>query len=114
MKYIALFLALGLILDSCSKKTTTVDQAALDQQTISTYISTNSINNTQTTSTGIRYTIDSPGLDNTPALNANVTVNYKGYLTDGTVFAQSPPSGNTFNLALVISGLQQTIPLFKK
>jgi FKBP-type peptidyl-prolyl cis-trans isomerase FkpA len=45
---------------------------------------------------------------------STVTVAYKGYLTDGTVFDESDSNGITFSLRNVIQGWQEGIPLFKE
>jgi FKBP-type peptidyl-prolyl cis-trans isomerase FkpA len=52
-----------------------------------------------------------------PILSSTVTVNYKGYLLDGSVFDQTPASGSSpisFGLSGLIKGWQEGIPTMKK
>ncbi len=67
----------------------------------------------QVTPEGLYYIIDSTGTGANPAINNTVTVKYKGYLLDETVFDQST-AGVSFGLAQVIQGWQIGIPKFKK
>ena len=112
MKYSFLFLVLVLSTLSCKKKDK-VDQPAVDEQIITSYISDNNLN-AKATGSGLYYVITNPGSGLQPASNSNVTVVYKGTLTNGTVFDQSAAAGATFNLAQVIKGWTEGIPLFKK
>jgi len=96
----------------CRKKET-VDQPAVDEQIITTYISDNNLS-AKATGSGLYYVVTTPGANLQPAPNSNVTVKYKGYLTNGTVFDESSDLGATFNLTGVIKGWQEGIPLFKK
>jgi FKBP-type peptidyl-prolyl cis-trans isomerase FkpA len=97
---------------SCKKKTTT-DQAKIDDQIITNYISSHHLS-AHATGSGLYYVVNTPGSGAQPTINSSVTVVYKGYLTNGTVFDQSPGSGATFPLSSVIQGWQEGIPLFKK
>ncbi len=58
---------------------------------------------------GFYYTIDSPGAGAKPTLCSNVTVNYRGTLTDGSTFETA--SDVSFDLSDLILGWQQGIPL---
>ena len=49
-----------------------------------------------------------------PNSNSNVTVAYKGYFLDGTVFDQSDSNGISFGLNRVISGWTEGITYFKE
>lgn len=115
MKYNFLLLAFVMLsFWSCKKKsTTTVDQPAVDEQIITSYIANNKLT-AKATGSGLYVVTTSPGSGLQPTANSNVTVVYKGYLTDGTVFDQSPSTGATFNLLQVIKGWTEGIPLFKK
>ena len=106
------FIILLLILISCKKKKT-VDQAAIDQDIITSYISSHQLTATATGS-GLYYVIKTQGTGANPGANSDVTVVYKGYLTTGTVFDQSSSAGININLASVIKGWQEGIPYFKK
>ncbi|MCC6369855.1 MAG: FKBP-type peptidyl-prolyl cis-trans isomerase [Bacteroidia bacterium] len=111
MKKIA-FLIPFLILFSCKKKST-VDQPAEDAKIITQYISDHNLTATATGS-GLYYVMTSQGNGAQPTINSNVTVKYKGYLTNGTVFDQTTNVGSTFSLNDVIKGWQEGMPLFKK
>jgi len=49
-----------------------------------------------------------------PTFTDNVTVAYKGYFLDGSVFDQSNEAGISFNLQGVISGWTEGITYFKE
>lgn len=78
------------------------------------YIEQNNLTPTKTAS-GLYYIIDELGTGEHPSATANVTVSYKGYYTNESVFNQSRTAdGITFNLQEVIPGWTEGIPLFKK
>lgn len=60
------------------------------------------------------YVINNQGTGTKPISNSNVTVAYKGYFLDGTVFDQSNSQGITFNLQQVISGWTEGITYFNE
>jgi FKBP-type peptidyl-prolyl cis-trans isomerase FkpA len=97
---------------SCKKKNV-IDQATADENIITKYIAEHGLNATATGS-GLYYVISSQGTGANPTASSVVTVNYKGYLTDGTVFDRSPTGGYVTALNKVIQGWQEGIPLFKK
>ncbi len=103
-------LILNVLFFSCKKK---VDQATSDDRIIKQYISDNNLNATATGS-GLYYVISTQGTGAQPNSGSTVTVKYKGYLTNGTVFDQTGNSGASFGLGNVIKGWQEGIPLFKK
>lgn len=108
------FLYLGLVLFfSFCKKKDTVDQPAVDEEIITTYISDNKLS-AKATGSGLYYVITSQGSGAQPNSTSSVTVNYKGYLTNGTVFDQSRSGGVSFALNNVIKGWQEGIPYFKR
>ena len=107
--YLTLFLSL-FILISCSK-----DDDNFEAQTeadIIQYIEDNNLNAIRSNS-GLYYVINNEGSGARPASNSNVTVAYKGYLLDGTVFDQNS-SGLSIGLNQVISGWTEGIQLFKE
>ena len=108
-----ILLILPIFLFAACKKTSNVNQAADDEKIITQYISDNKLNATATGS-GLYYVITSQGTGTQPNSGSNVTVKFKGYLTDGTVFDQTTNIGSTFGLGSVIKGWQEGIPLFKK
>lgn len=84
-----------------------------DQEIIANYISENGLD-AQKTSSGLHYVVLDEGTGNHPNSTDDVTVRYKGYFTDGSVFDQSDNSGITFNLQQVITGWTEGIPKFKE
>jgi len=104
-----------LIFASCKKNSTsaTTSQSTLDQQAITKYISDHTLT-AQSTSDGLYYVIEQPGNSVRPLSTSTVVVKYKGYLTNGTVFDQSPDAGTEIYLGTAIKGWQEGIPLFKK
>ena len=66
-----------------------------------------------TTESGLQYQIVEDGDGPKPTINDQVTVHYKGTLTDGTVFDSSYERGEpaTFPLNRVVKGWQEGIPL---
>lgn len=79
---------------------------------IQDYIQANNLV-TQKTASGIHYIIEEEGSQIRPIETSEVTVRYKGYLTDGTVFDETE-SGIDFFLNSVIAGWTEGIQLFKK
>nr|WP_232735295.1 FKBP-type peptidyl-prolyl cis-trans isomerase [Flavobacterium sp. 5] len=77
------------------------------------YIADNQLNAVKTES-GLYYVIDEAGTGKQPTATSNVTVAYKGYYTDKTVFDQGSSTGISFNLQGVIKGWMEGIPYFKE
>lgn len=115
MKYrYILLLALLLIGGAgCKKNLSPEEQFEQDINDIEDYIEKNNLN-AQKTASGLYYVINNLGTGNHPNSNDNVTVRYKGYLLDGTVFDQSQEEGITFNLQQVIEGWTEGIPKYKE
>lgn len=104
--YAFFIIALGfLVTTSCSKE----DQFEVDQQRIEDFLNEHQID-ADSTSSGLYYVIDDPGTPEKPNINSTVTVNYVGFLMDGTVF----DAGNnvTFPLTSVIAGWQEGLQLY--
>lgn len=105
-------LALTLFI-SCSKdKTVEIDYVAKNELEIKDYIAKNNLT-AQRSDTGLYYIINDPGTGAQPITSSNVTVAYKGYFTNGTVFDQSSDAGIPFGLNQVIKGWTEGIPHFK-
>ncbi|MDP3313145.1 FKBP-type peptidyl-prolyl cis-trans isomerase [Lutibacter sp.] len=68
----------------------------------------------QKSSTGLYYVINKQGEGAKPSSNSNVTVSYKGYFINGTVFDQSNAAGISFNLQQVIKGWTEGITYFNE
>ncbi len=63
---------------------------------------------------GLYYVIETQGEGVKPNSNSNVTVNYKGYFLNGTVFDQSNSAGISFNLQQVIAGWTEGITYYNE
>jgi FKBP-type peptidyl-prolyl cis-trans isomerase FkpA len=95
---------------SCGKKKAREKAEENDAQIVQ-YLSDNGISATKTDS-GLYYVIDSTTNGQYPVSTDNVTVAYKGYYIDGTVFDESSSTGINFSLQSVISGWTEGIPYF--
>lgn len=105
---------LGLMLFiSCSKdKEANIDYVAKNELEIKDYIAKNNLTALRSDS-GLYYVINEPGTGTQPTATSNVTVAYKGYFTNGTVFDQSNAVGISFGLNQVIRGWTEGIRYFK-
>lgn len=106
---LALLLVLSvLLLNSCSKEES--------YGSISDYISDKSLVGFTATPEGIYIKMEAEGSQAKPNIGSNVTVHYKGSLTNGDVFDSSYDRGapSTFSLGGVIRGWQIGIPKFGK
>jgi FKBP-type peptidyl-prolyl cis-trans isomerase len=90
-----------------------IDWDAVNRQEIVDYISAKNLNATES-DTGLFYVIDEPGTGAQPVESSNVTVAYKGYFTDDTVFDESDADGISFDLNGVIPGWTEGIQYFKE
>ena len=88
------------------------DQGAIDKQIIQQYISAHHLNATAEAN-GLYYVPIVTGTGTHPTATSLVSVTYKGYLTDGTVFDQNT-TPTPFNLGGVIPGWTQGIPLMQR
>ena len=108
-KLFFLILPLSLfITNSCTKNYNQIDEEIILQ-----YISDNNLN-AEATGSGLYYVVNANGNGNFPNITSTVRVEYKGTLTDGTIFDESSPAGVTFPLTNVIQGWQEGIPLFSE
>ena len=102
-----LILLLSIVLSSCEKSV---------QEKINQYLEDNNLE-AESTADGLYYIIDEPGSDEHPTLENDVTVHYRGYLTDGTQFDSSYDRGEPSTFFLggnLIKGWKLGIPLFGK
>jgi FKBP-type peptidyl-prolyl cis-trans isomerase FkpA len=110
--FITALLSLTLFI-SCSKDDEAqVDYTAKNDKEITDYLAKNNLT-AQKSKTGLYYIIKEPGTGTQPTTISNVTVAYKGYYTNGTVFDQSNTAGISFGLNQVIKGWTEGIPYFK-
>ncbi len=112
MKYALLPFLFVLIL-ACSTDGKESDYTEPNEVEIVAYIADNNLT-AQRTASGLYYVIEEPGTGAQPLATSNVTVAYKGYYTNGTVFDQSNANGISFNLQGVIRGWTEGIPFFKE
>lgn len=111
MKYALLSILFTLFI-SCSKEKE-VDYVAQNEEEIVAYVAKNKLN-AQRSDSGLYYVINEAGTGKQPTAASNVTVAYKGYFTNGTVFDQSNADGISFGLQQVIRGWTEGIPYFKE
>lgn len=107
MRTIILILLIGLSLAACKKQTTK------DQKIIENYIEDNNIDATKTES-GLWYHIDPQGTGVSPTLEDEITVFYKGYLTDGEVFDETDTMPSSMPLAFTIEGWREGLQLLNE
>jgi FKBP-type peptidyl-prolyl cis-trans isomerase FkpA len=119
MKY-AVFLFLFTFLVSCNPDSSNtsdpielVDYTAINEAQITEYLAANDLVS-QKTESGLHYIIENQGDGAQPTATSSVTVVYRGYFLDGTVFDPGTPEGLTIGLDQVIAGWTQGIPLFNE
>ncbi|MBN2173349.1 MAG: FKBP-type peptidyl-prolyl cis-trans isomerase [Bacteroidales bacterium] len=112
MKYLV-FLGIFILSISSCKKSEEQTQAEKDDQIINDYLNQNGLSATRHES-GLYYIISNEGSGDHPDLNSTITVSYKGYLTDGTVFDETTGNSSaSFPLNGLIQGWKIGIPLLK-
>ncbi len=100
-----------LIVNSCTRED---DYEAINDKSIQEYLEKKGLT-AQKTESGLYYLITVPGNSQKPDLNSQVTVHYKGYLIDDSVFESSySGSAPTFPLSGVIAGWREGLQLFGK
>ncbi|MGL1889697.1 MAG: FKBP-type peptidyl-prolyl cis-trans isomerase [Reichenbachiella sp.] len=110
MKYLVLVSSLFLFL-SCADEDEK-DYTAQNEKDILAYIAENDLD-AQRSESGLHYVIYEPGAGAAPNASSNVTVAYKGYYLDGSVFDESTSTGISFGLGQVINGWTEGITYFK-
>jgi len=90
-----------------------VNYVTENDEEIQKYLTDNSLT-AQKSDSGLYYIINSEGNGTQPLSTDNVTVAYKGYLTNGEVFDESNTDGISFNLQNVIPGWTEGITYFKE
>lgn len=105
------------VFSSCSNdkksESISVDTPEQNEADIVAYIAANDLDAIRSES-GLYYVIDELGEGTQPNASSDVTVAYKGYFLDGSVFDQSDASGLTFPLSGVIAGWTEGIAYFKE
>jgi FKBP-type peptidyl-prolyl cis-trans isomerase FkpA len=110
MRNTVLLLILTLLIFSCKKDDNS--QVEIDDEIIRDYLSVNNIDATKHES-GLYYLITQEGTGVHPTIHSKVTLKYKGYFKDGSVFDESGNSSITYHLSGFITGWQIGIPLLK-
>lgn len=101
-----LFLLISCNVDDSSN----VNQTEAD---IKKYIEENNLD-AQRSESGLYYVIEEQGAGEKPTSSSTVTVNYKGYFLNGSIFDQSGTDGITFGLNQVIAGWTEGITYFNE
>ena len=118
MKY-AVFLFLMTLMVSCNSNDSNAplqepfDYSEINEQDINAYLTAKDLVSVKTAS-GLHYIIENQGDGEKPNTSSNVTVAYKGYFLNGTVFDQSAAEGLSFGLNQVIEGWTEGIPYFNE
>jgi FKBP-type peptidyl-prolyl cis-trans isomerase len=90
-----------------------IDYEVENEEEIVAYIADNNLDATASGS-GLYYVIEEEGTGVQPEADSNVTVVYKGYFTNGTVFDESDELGISLDLNQVISGWSEGMQYFKE
>ncbi|WP_276167193.1 FKBP-type peptidyl-prolyl cis-trans isomerase [Zobellia alginiliquefaciens] len=90
-----------------------IDYTVQNEEDIKAYVEANGLDATRSDS-GLYYVIEEEGTGENPTATSDVTVAYKGYYLDGSVFDESSAEGITFNLQQVIAGWTEGITYFKE
>lgn len=104
------FLLSVLMLSSCSK-----DQLEVDQSIIESYLTEHNLE-AEAHPSGLYYVLKKEGMgERYPDVNSEVTIEYKGYLTDNTVFDEANAGDEiTVYMGDLVEGLQESIALLKE
>ena len=90
-----------------------IDYDVENEAEIVQYIADNNLDATAS-GTGLYYVIEEEGTGVQPEADSNVTVVYKGYFTNGSVFDESDELGISINLTQVIPGWSEGMQYFKE
>ena len=115
MKY-SLFAVLLFLIISCKdekKEVKQINYTIQNEEDIIKYIADNNLT-AQKSDSGLYYVVNNSGSGKQPTASSNVTVAYKGYFLDKTVFDESDAEGISFGLQQVIKGWTEGIAYFKE
>lgn len=107
-----LFALCILLLISCSGRNNNSSFTPQTEVDIIKYIADNQLN-AQRSDSGLYYVINDQGIGTRPTSSSNVTITYKGYFLDGTVFDKNS-NGYTTPLNRVIKGWTEGVPYFNE
>lgn len=82
-----------------------------DEDDIIEYINENNLV-AEKTNSGVYYIIETIGDGDAVTENSSVTINYKGYFLNGTIFDESSEGGTSLNLQNTIPGFSEGTALF--
>ncbi|MCK0144229.1 FKBP-type peptidyl-prolyl cis-trans isomerase [Arenibacter sp. F26102] len=109
----ALALVLFISCNNDKKTEEDIDYVAKNETDIQAYVEENDLTAVRSNS-GLYYVIEEEGTGTQAVSSSNVTVAYKGYFLNGSVFDQSDAEGITFGLNQVIAGWTEGITYFKE
>ncbi|MCM4150117.1 peptidylprolyl isomerase [Arenibacter sp. N53] len=109
----ALALVLFISCDNDKKTEEDIDYVAKNESDIQAYVEENNLTAVRSNS-GLYYVIEEEGTGTQAVASSSVTVAYKGYFLNGSVFDQSDAEGVTFGLNQVIAGWTEGIAYFKE
>ncbi|WP_461639669.1 FKBP-type peptidyl-prolyl cis-trans isomerase [Labilibaculum euxinus] len=112
MKYSLLALCFAFLV-SCSGSDDEKDYRAENEEEIAAYVLANNLT-AEKTASGLYYVIEEEGTGAAITSTSNVTVTYKGYYANGTVFDDSKGNLVSFNLQGVIPGWTEGLTHFKE
>ena len=90
-----------------------IDYVAKNEAEIQAYVEENNLT-AERSNSGLYYVIEEEGTGTQATASSNVTVAYKGYFLNGSVFDQSDAEGITIGLNQVIAGWTEGIAYFKE
>jgi FKBP-type peptidyl-prolyl cis-trans isomerase FkpA len=102
-----------LLFMNCGSDDSVKDFTPANEEEILEYISAQGLN-AQRSDSGLYYVINEAGSGSSPTASSNVTVAYRGYFTNGTVFDESNSEGISFDLSGVIAGWTEGITYFNE
>lgn len=113
-KLVAAFMLFTLFVSCSLDQPKAVDYTAQNEQQIKDYLTKNELTEVaKRTESGLYYIVKEEGTGVPPTATSKVTVAYKGYFTNGTVFDKSTEEGFKVGLDQVIKGWTEGIPYFK-
>src|SRR5450631_563341 len=99
---------------TCDYDPCAVKAPANEIASVESYLNSSGITTATKHCSGMYYEISVAGSDKAATICSYVSVNYKGMLTNGTVFDQTTTAPASFNLISLIEGWKKGIPLIKK
>jgi FKBP-type peptidyl-prolyl cis-trans isomerase len=112
MKYSFLALLFALLV-SCTSSDGVKDYREENEKEIAAYVAEHNLNAKRSAS-GLYYVIEEEGTGVQPNYLSDVTVYYKGYFTNGTVFDSSEDEWTSFSLQQTIAGFAEGLTYFNE